>query len=293
MCRAWWLVAFGAGLMTSARAAELASYDVVRDVVYCQRASEPLKADLYVPKGAGPFPGVLVVHGGAWMAGDRYRMQSFCRELASAGMTAATIDYRLAPRHPFPAQLEDCQSAVSWLGENAGAYKVDPNRLGGLGYSAGGHLVALLATVGADADGKVNNSGESAPRLRCVVAGGAPCDFRQLPANSRGMAYWLGGTRREKPDAYRLASPAAFVSRDDPPILFFHGETDSLVPIDGARQMVEACQQAGVAARLYTVEGVGHVQAIFDRGARQESIRFLQEHLGVGAQRPVASRGGS
>jgi triacylglycerol lipase len=185
----------------------------------------------------------------------------------------------LAPKHPVPAQIEDCKSAVRWMRKQAGQYKIDGQRIGALGYSAGGHLVALLGATdescgleGADADG-------TSTRLQCVVAGGAPCDFRDVPTEDRQLAFWLGGTRADRPQLYELASPAHFVTRDDPPMLFFHGGADSLVPIAGARAMVEKLTAVGVPTRLYNVEDTGHMRAFFDDGAHRESIKFLSKHL--------------
>ena len=127
-------------------------------------------------------------------------------------------------RTQFPAQIYDCQAAVRWLRANAAKYKIDPDRIGGYGYSAGGHLVALLGALDDD-DFREPGLPADAPsaRLQVVVAGGAPCDFRALPADSKRLAYWLGGTPAEKPDAYRDASPANYVTADDPPMFFFHG----------------------------------------------------------------------
>jgi acetyl esterase/lipase len=269
-----------AGLCVVAnRAACSDSFDVTRDVVYVKRGDEALLADVYMPRGAGPFPAVVAVHGGGWSMGSKSRMTAYCQMLADAGFTVVTIDYRLAPKHPFPAQIEDCKSAVRWMRNHAQQYKIDGQRIGALGYSAGGHLVALLGATdescgleGADADG-------TSTRLQCVVAGGAPCDFRDLPAQDRQLAFWLGGTRADKPQTYELASPAHFVTRDDPPMLFFHGGADSLVPIASAQGMVEKLSAAGVTTRLYNVEDTGHVRAFFDDGAHRESIKFLSEHL--------------
>jgi triacylglycerol lipase len=254
--------------------------DVVRNQVYVERESGALAADIYRPQGSGPFPGVLVVHGGAWTMGTRAQLAAVALALAKHGYTAAAISYPLAPKDPFPAQIYDCQAAVRWLRENAGEFKIDPARIGGFGYSAGGQLVALLGTLGDD-DFREKGIPADAPssRLQAVVAGGAPCDFRMLPANSPRLAYRLGGTRSDKPEAYRFASPAAFISSDDPPMFFFHGAKDALVPIRSPRRMVELLAISGVSAEFHTIQGAGHIGALFDRETLKMALAFADRNL--------------
>ena len=111
--------------------------------------------------------------------------------MAKHGYAACSINYRLAPKYPFPAQIDDCKSAVRWLRSHAEKYKIDPARIGGFGYSAGGHLVALLGVTDRSdgLEGPDATADSPSTRLQCVVAGGAPCDFRALPADSSRLAY--------------------------------------------------------------------------------------------------------
>jgi triacylglycerol lipase len=165
--------------------------DISTGVTYVQRDAGPLKADIYVPKGEGPFPGVLVVHGGAWAIGTREQLAGAALFLAEHGYTAVSIEYRLAPQDKWPAQIYDCAAAVRWMREHASQYKIDPNKIGGFGYSAGGHLVALLGVL---KDEELREPGVAADapsaRLQLVLAGGAPCDFRLLPPDNDRLAYW-------------------------------------------------------------------------------------------------------
>jgi acetyl esterase/lipase len=261
-----------------ARAEE--AYDVFPDQVYVERESGPLKADVYVPHGDGPFPTMMVVHGGAWATGTKSQLAGIAQGLAKLGYTAAAISYRLAPQDKFPAQVYDCQAAVRWLRANAAKYKVDPDRIGGYGYSAGGHLVALLGAMDDD-DFREPGVPADAPsaRLQVVVAGGAPCDFRTLPADSGRLAYWLGGTPAEKPDSYREASPTGYVSSDDPPMFFFHGEKDELVPIRSPQRMVDKLKLAGVPVQICEIPGAGHMAAVIDRAAMLQAVAFVQQNL--------------
>lgn len=242
--------------------------EVIRDVTYSddgEDSGERHLADVYVPPGDGPFPGVLMVHGGAWTHGDKAHMLRHARVVAGAGYTVASINYRLAPKHHFPAQIDDCRTALRWLRANAKKYKIDPGRISGYGYSAGAHLVCLLGTA---------SEGKDA-RLQCVIAGGSPCDFRKIPENLDWLSYWLGGTRAEKPEAYRLASPAAFVTADDPPTFFFHGEKDRLVPLTGPRAMSRQLQRVDVKSELMVLDGSGHIGAFLAKSPPHEAVKFL------------------
>ena len=251
--------------------------------VYAERDSGPLKADVYIPQGEGPFPGVVVVHGGAWYTGTRAQLAGVAQLLAQRGITAVAISYRLAPKHKFPAQIEDCKAAVRWMREKAATLKIDPKRVGGFGYSAGAQLVTLLGTTDESAglEGIANPQQAPSTRLQAVAAGGVPCDFRVIDLDARGLDFWLGGTRREVGDLYRLASPRAFVSGDDPPMFFFHGENDNLVPMISPEAMCTSLKEVGVPSELYVVPKIGHIFAAMDRTALAKSVDFLVESLRV------------
>ena len=168
-------------------------YETLRKVVFARRGDVELLAEVYRPLGIGPHPGVLLLHGGGWLAGSRFELTRIARQLAPLGYTVMAIDYRLAPKDKFPARIDDCREALKWMRENAAEYKIDPQRLGVWGYSAGGHLAALLGTT--------------SPFVSAVVAGGAPCDFSPLKPDNAFLAYWLGGTPREAPEAYKNNDP--------------------------------------------------------------------------------------
>jgi acetyl esterase/lipase len=256
------------------------AYEVIRDQVYVERESGPLKTDLYVPQGDGLFPAMVVVHGGAWATGTKAQLAGVAQALAKLGYTTAAISYRLAPQDLFPAEVYDCQAAVRWLRTNAEKYKVDPDRIGGYGYSAGGHLVALLGAMDDD-DFREPGLPADAPsaRLQVVVAGGAPCDFRMLPADSKRLAYWLGGTPAEKPEAYAQASPNNYVTSDDPPMFFFHGAADDIVPIRSPQRMVEHLKQANVPVQFHEIPEAGHMGAAVDHPTMLEALAFVERNL--------------
>jgi acetyl esterase/lipase len=251
-----------------------ASYSIDRDVVYRTCGDVKLKADIYRPRHAGLRPGVVMIHGGAWMSGSKTHVALHAMRIAKRGYVVMAIDYRLAPKHKFPAQIEDCRAAVQWLRRNAKTYRVDGARIAAYGYSAGGHLACLLGTAGETDPG----SNESC-RVQAVVAGGAPCEFRSIPDDSKFLSLWLGGTRSEKPDLYESACPASYVSPNDPPVFFFHGEHDKLVPASNPRVLETALKNAGVMTEMHLVKNAGHLATYLDVKSIDLAAEFLDRVL--------------
>ena len=224
----------------------------------------------------GEHPAVLVVHGGAWRSGNRKQLRAYATALAERGFVCFAIDYRLAPKHKFPAQIEDCRAAVKWIRENASKYKVNPERLGAIGYSAGGHLVSLLATTGqppSDENGNVDT------RIQVAAAGGAPTDFRWFPDNGRWAEFWMGGDLSTKKAKFQAASAAAFVDASDAPLFFFNGSADELVPEAWTKACYFELKSAGVKTEFYSIPNAGHMQAAMDPTALKKACDFLASEL--------------
>jgi len=250
-----------------------------RNLVYVRRNDTALHADVRRPPGEGPFPGVLVVHGGSWQRGDRERMTAISERLAERGYVAVSIDYRLAPEHRFPAQLHDCQAAVRWMRANAARLRIDPARIAGFGYSAGGHLVGLLATTDfADGLDDATGTPDNDTRLQAAVLGAAPIDLRRFPPN-RTFDRFLGASLDERPDVYAMASPITFVTPDDPPMFLYHGASDWMVDVSQSRLMLEALHNAGVPAAYHETGGGHFATFLFDDGQIAKAIDFLDRWL--------------
>lgn len=241
------------------------SYTLYPDLVFAERPDQTLHADVYVPRGTGPFPAVLVIHGGSWIGGKKAEMDRYARRLAKAGFVAVNIDYRLAPGHAHPAQIEDCRAALHWLRAQAVRFAIDPERVGVMGYSAGAHLALLLG---------LGDSERPADRIKAIVAGSAPTDLRVYP-KSPYVNSLLGGPPEGREQAYADASPVTHVSPDDPPVFIYHGRRDSLVEIGQAELLVSALQKAGVEVE-FQVEPFGHALTyVLDRGAFSKAMDFL------------------
>jgi acetyl esterase/lipase len=251
-------------------------FEIRNDIVYSKVGDRELLLDAYLPEKGGPSPAVLVVHGGAWRMGNRKQLRGYAEALAKTGFVCFAIDYRLAPEHKFPAQIEDCRSAVKWMRANAAHYKVDPKKLGAIGYSAGGHLVSLLGTTG---EAPTKENGNVDTRLQVVVAGGAPTDFRWFPDKGKWCEFLMGGTLDTVPEKFFAASSSAFVDKDDPPTFFFNGTEDTLVPLPWSQSCFGALKAAGVKAEFHKIEGAGHMQAAMDQEALEKAYEFLKAEL--------------
>jgi len=203
-----------------------------------------------------------------------------------AGYRVAAIDYRLAPGHPFPAQMEDVTRAVLYLKRNAALLGIDPERIGAYGGSAGGHLASLLGTTG----GHGYEGGVTAfnAEVAAVVDLFGPTDLTvEFNGASKRIITIVFGAADRDSKVLVQASPAHNVSPDDPPFLIIHGEMDELVPIAQGRALYEALVAAGVEAQFVRVKnanhGFGPTGGPISPG-RQEITRmvadFFDEHLG-------------
>ncbi|MDB5972294.1 MAG: Acetyl esterase/lipase [Hydrocarboniphaga sp.] len=250
-------------------------YEVRRDVVFTPPDwPQALKADVYVPKGKGPFPAVLVIHGGGWDSGDREQVAGIARRVAARGYVAVNATYRLAPGSISPAQFQDVQQAVLWMRANAAVYRIDPQRIAAFGYSAGAHLAALLGGIG-----ESGPLGKPGAAVQAVVAGGTPTDLSKWPAGKL-VPQLIGGDRAHKPAEYQAASPVTCVDAGDPPVFLYHGGMDSLVPIDHAEDYKALLDAAGVPCELFVLRGRGHILAFLSDGPAVEAgIEFLDRYL--------------
>ncbi len=262
-------------------------FELIEDVPYASPGGVKLLLDAYVPKLAGPMPAVLVVHGGAWRTGSKSQLSKYARDLAARGLVTFAINYRLSPKYKFPAQLEDCQAALKWIRKHADEYKVDPERIGAIGYSAGGHLVALMGVLGKPGE---PDRPETDTRLSVVCAGGAPCDFRDISPTNWGLSFWLGGTRKDVPKQYENASPMAFITKAAPPMFFYHGTADILVKYQQAQAMAKALKAVGVETQFVPLDGFGHLLAAMHPPTLEKAYDFLEEHLSGGQSEKMANK---
>jgi acetyl esterase/lipase len=256
------------------------------DVAFGEAGGEKLLLDVYRPqKAEGKRPAVVLVHGGGWRGGDKRGFAWHGQRLAEKGFVAFSVNYRLAPKHTYPAQLDDCQRAVRWVRANATQYGVDPQRIGAVGSSAGGHLVALLGTR--DTRDKTEDAlSKFSSKVQCVVDYFGPTDLRpnadRLPAQT--VRNFIGKDASEAPELYADASPVTHVSKDDALFLIVHGTNDNTVPMAASEKLLNALKQAGVDATLLKIEGAGHgfhnqVNTPDAQKAWEAVVEFLMKRL--------------
>ncbi|MFO0960580.1 MAG: alpha/beta hydrolase [Isosphaeraceae bacterium] len=249
----------GSACMAQAVPGVVAEYDLV----YTRAGGTDLKIDMAWPaEGKWPYPAVLVIHGGAWKAGDKASNRPLLAEFAARGYVAVSPQYRFCPKEIFPAQVHDVKAAVRWLRANAGKYKVDPEHIGAVGFSAGGHLSLMLGLTG-PSDGLEGDVPADAPssKVQAVVNYFGPTDLAasDLPEVSKPLVRdFLGGTPEEKASAFAQASPLTFVTKDDAPVLTYQGTKDPLVPHSQATKLADAMTVAGVPGRVELLLGAGH-----------------------------------
>ncbi|MEZ6065253.1 MAG: SMP-30/gluconolactonase/LRE family protein [Planctomycetaceae bacterium] len=263
------------------------------DIEFARYGDRRLLMDIFRPSYPVnvPLPCVVVVHGGGWLKGDKSKFRAIAIELAARGYVTAAIEYRLGGEAEFPAAIHDCNAAVRFLRANASELLLDPNAIGAVGGSAGGHLVGLMAT-GPDVpelQGTGGNQAESS-RLQAAIVMAGPLEIatgsvaeRSLkdPASSNSNR-WLGGSIAQVPEAYHLADAAEKISANTPPILFMVGELDNPERNAAARERLRA---AGVwtDVRIYPdgKHGCWNQEPWFsDMAADMDT--FFKEHLPVG-----------
>jgi acetyl esterase/lipase len=272
--------------------------DVVRryDLPYAAADAKYQKIDLVVPKAGGPHPVVVCIHGGAWKIGSRQDLSKppkkpdpgadprcFLDRLADKGFAAASVGYRLAPKDRFPAQIADAKAAIRYLRANAAALNLDPDRVAVMGFSAGGHLAALVGTTPGRPEFDPGVFPGQSDRVSCVVNVFGPTDltlYRDTPGVDRAIIAPLLGPEDGSADLHAKASPLTYVTRDAPPFLTIHGTADLVVPVIHAERLHEKLLAAGAKSEFYPVRGEGHgwgEAVVVETSA--VAVRFLAKHL--------------
>ena len=267
-----------------------------REVVYATVAGHELHLALAWPKKPTklPMPTVVHIHGGAWLVGDHRGPENY--PFAQAGFFTANVEYRLIPEAIFPAQIQDCKAAIRYLRAHATELRLDPDRIGVWGDSAGGHLAALLGTSAgvAKLEGDLGYAGHSSA-VQAVVDYYGPSDIGTMgdaPSSTDHTSAaapesrLIGGSVLENVEKAREASPVTYVDKSDPPFLIFHGDRDQIVPFNQSEKLQAALQKAGAESTFVRVKNGGHG---FDGQCSPTqdqtlalAIEFMQKHLGLG-----------
>jgi acetyl esterase/lipase len=271
-----------------------------KGLAYCEAGGQTLKLDWAEPQSrAAHRPAVVLIHGGAWMFGQRKELRALQFMLAQEGFVAVSVDYRLAPKATFPQPLHDVQCAVRWLRMQATAHAIDPNRISAWGHSAGAHWAALLAVTANRADlqgtGQViaaagsatamtnNATNTTDSHVHSVIAHSGIYDLvaaqdpnqNVFPDARRGAVAMAGG---DSVDALRRASVLDYAHPQASPVLVLHGESDAVAPLSQALLLYDALKAQGATSQLLTVPGAGH-NDLGPQASRvlAEAVAFLKQ----------------
>lgn len=252
--------------------AAIAAPRVESNVVYGMYSGLALLMDVHYPEKPNGY-GILFIWGSGWhspvaYAAPQLKARGPFGPLTDAGYTVFIINHRAAPRFRYPAALEDAQHAVRYIRHNAAQYRIDPNRIGGVGGSSGAHLVSMLGTM--DGSGNADDPdpvNRQSSRLQTVVAFASPTDLSAFRTGSGVpiVSSFIGTPLQPGPTAepeartlYLQASPVHHVSPGDAPFLLIHGDADAVVPFEQGELMEAALKQARVEVKFVRVSKGPH-----------------------------------
>tara|TARA_Y100001947_G_scaffold22437_1_gene16205 strand:+ start:325 stop:1182 length:858 start_codon:yes stop_codon:yes gene_type:complete len=224
---------------------------------------------IYQPEGPGPFPMLLSIHGGAWTDKDHTDYASTCEPLAATGLVVASIGQRVGKGFPYPLQIQDIHYGVRWLKAHAAEFNGDPNSLGGIGYSSGGHTLPLAAMRIDDPRYSALHLEGSSPadaRLAWIISCWPVIEpyFRYEIAKGKGNTELMGKHHIffQGDEAMHESTPLNVIKRGEKltlsPALVLHGTADDVMPIEASERFVSAYNEAGGKARLVPFQGMGH-----------------------------------
>ena len=231
-------------------------------IVYGEAAGEKLTMDYYAPAGPGPHPVAIIIHGGGFIGGtSKNGSEAYCADLlAPAGYAVFSINYRLAPKYPYPAMVEDVQRAIRFIRAHASDWSADPKRIALVGGSAGGYLSNMAGLLNSPGDKAAKDpvDRESA-RVQAVVTLFGPTDFRGKPMNENVRAL-LGApiAQNGQESVFEEASPITHVTKSAPPFLLIHGDKDEAVPFTESTNLQTALHAVGVRCDLIRIPNGPH-----------------------------------
>jgi acetyl esterase/lipase len=269
--------------------AKVKDVEVFKNIAYAPEHGRRGMLDIYKPKGDITGAPILVqVHGGAWRLGVKDQQgQPLMRHMASRGWVCMAMNYRLAPRSPFPAQITDVKRALAWMREHAEEYGADPRFVAITGGSAGGHLAALAALTPndpdyqpgfEDADTSVQAAVPFYPVLDFAGATGSKAAIRMRDRFIGPKVVMKSYS--EDPEPFENGSPYLRINEDAPPFYVIHGTNDTLVEVAEARAFVERLREVSHAPVAYTeLTGTHHAFDVFPSVRSQASVRAVEQFL--------------
>lgn len=247
---------------------ETTNCTIQRVIPYAQDGNPYHLMDVYMPEGEGPFPALVYVHGGSWVDGQRDGCDTTGEFYARRGIAGFSIDYTLATKNSssWPQAIQDVILAIRHIKENSARYQIDPERVAVMGESAGGHLVSLAGTLSGNESFLAGASGnpEISSRVCLVADYFGPTDFQFIGETGPSFSPYslietfLGETYAVNQSRWIEASPATYITADDPIFVIVHGTNDFTVPIAVSESFESKLDLACVETYFVRVKGGGH-----------------------------------
>lgn len=253
-----------------------------KDIPYAA-TSTAQKMDIYMPTGAGPFPAVVLIHGGAFKVGDKAMENATAAKLVANGYIAIAINYRLSGEATFPAAVHDAKAAVRFIRANSAIYKVDPNKIAAWGASAGGYLSAMLGTSGGDPylEGVEGSHLTISSTIQACIDWFGPINFAEMTLEAKTLGFpedytvnneskFLGvdATNPANKTVVQIANPTSYIDKSDPPFWIQVGSADPLIPYTQSTHFFLALKNV-----------IGHDKASYEllQGAKHGGSLFKTE----------------
>jgi acetyl esterase/lipase len=263
------------------------------DVPYKKINGHDVCLDAVLVKAEKPTPMLVSIHGGGWKAGSKDGFSPLLSRLIAAGISWATIDYRLSEEATYPAQVEDCTYALQFIKSKAKEWNLDPDRFALEGHSAGGHLSLWVGLHPDQAEPASPDPVKGiSTKVRAIVDRAGPADFSLLDTirhEAHELVYLFLGheyDNREKEgspggiltkEQVDAVSPLSYVSRGNPPVFIIHGTTDPTVPVQHSQVLEAALRKHGVECQSHYIEGGNH--DTWYEGMDNDIFAFLKQHL--------------
>jgi len=285
-----------ASMLTRCKAKKTSSAHIYSDVAYAS-VSPAQKMDIYLPEGNGPFPVVVLIHGGAFKMGDKEMESENAEALVAKGYAAVSINYRLSGEAQFPAQIEDCKTAVRFIRANATTYHFNPDKIGSWGSSAGGNLSALIGTSSgiAELEGATLGNSEFSSKVMASVDWFGPINFLTMDAEAIALGMRATTNNANSPESELMgapiqtitdkvakANPTNYITSDDAAFFIQVGSKDERIPYTQSVNFYKALDSVLGSERVSfeLLEGANHGGDMFSDTANvAKVIAFFDKFL--------------
>jgi pectinesterase len=253
------------------------------NIIYKNTGKRDLYLDVYQPKKINKsLPGVLIVHGGGWISGNKSMMKQIAMELAHQGYVAVAVEYRLSPEAQYPAAIYDVKIALKWMRDHASDYQINTEKIAVLGTSAGGQIAALVATTQHQAqfEDPADSSSSSTSVQALVDVDGVLAFIHPVSEEGRVAGLWLGGNQKEERDTWMEASALTHADQNTPPTLFIGSAYPRFLA--GRKEMTAILDKHNIYNQTYLLEGAPHSFWLFHPWFEQvmsQVVSFLDATL--------------